>query len=72
MSISDKKYEDLNTNLAAVGKAVFVNFYYDFKDASMPIEDLAQKIFTQNPTSKSASQNFRIPRARHIFHGCES
>lgn len=33
----------------------------------MPIEDLAQKIFTQNPTSKSASQNFRIPRARHIF-----
>lgn len=67
MSISDKKYEDLNTNLAAVGMAVFVNFYYDFKDASMPIEDLAQKIFTQNPTSKSASQNFRIPRARHIF-----
>ena len=67
MSIRDKKYEDLNTNLAAVGKAVFVNFYYDFKDASTPIEDLAQKIFTQNPMSRSASQNFRIPRARHIF-----
>ena len=66
-NIRDRKYEDLNANLAAVGKAVFVNFYYDFKDASMPIEDLAQKIFTQNPTSKSASQNFRIPRARHIF-----
>lgn len=67
MTSGDTKYADLNTNLSAVGKAVFVNFYYDFKDTSLSDEDLAQKIFTQNPTSRSSNQNFRIPRARHIF-----
>lgn len=67
MSTGDTKYADLNTNLTAVGKAVFAKFYYDFKDASLSDQELALKIYTQNPTSKSASQNFRIPRARHIF-----
>ena len=67
MSTGDTKYADLNTNLTAVGKAVFANFYYDFKDASLSDQELALKIYTQNPSSKSASQNFRIPRARHIF-----
>ena len=28
--MKDSKYEDLNKTLAAVGKTVFVNFYYDF------------------------------------------
>ena len=67
MSTGDTKYADLNTNLTAVGKAVFANFYYDFKDASLSDQELALKIYTQNQSSKSASQNFRIPRARHIF-----
>ena len=65
--MKDTKYEDLNTALAAVGKAVFVNFYYDFKDFSIPSDELAKKIYSENPGSKSTSQNFRIPRARHIF-----
>lgn len=65
--LKDSKYEDLNKTLAAVGKAVFVNFYYDFKDFSMPKDELAKKILSMNPGSKSDSQNFRIPRARHIF-----
>lgn len=65
--MKDTKYEDLNTTLAAVGKAVFVNFYYDFKDFSIPNDELAKKIYSENPGSKSTSQNFRIPRARHIF-----
>jgi len=65
--LKDTKYEDLNKTLAAVGKAVFVNFYYDFKDLSISKDELAQKILLENPGSKSESQNFRIPRARHIF-----
>ena len=65
--MKDTKYEDLNTTLAAVGKAVFVNFYYDFKDFSIPSDELAKKIYSENPGSKSTSQNFRIPRASYIF-----
>ena len=65
--MKDTKYEDLNKTLAAVGKAVFVNFYYDFKDFSISKDELAKKILSENPGSKSDSQNFRIPRARHIF-----
>lgn len=65
--MKDTKYEDLNRTLAAVGKAVFVKFYYDFKDFSVPKDELAKKILSENPESKSESQNFRIPRARHIF-----
>ena len=65
--MKDTKYEDLNKTLAAVGKAVFVNLYYDFKDLSISKDELAQKILLENPGSKSESQNFRIPRARHIF-----
>lgn len=65
--LKDTKYEDLNKTLAAVGKAVFVNFYYDFKDFSVSNNELANKIYSENPSSKSTSQNFRIPRARHIF-----
>ena len=65
--MKDTKYEDLNKTLAAVGKAVFVNFYYYFKDLSISKDELAQKILLENPGSKSESQNFRIPRARHIF-----
>lgn len=65
--MKDTKYEDLNKTLAAVGKAVFVNFYYDFKDFSISKDELAKKILSENPGSKSDSQNSRIPRARHIF-----
>lgn len=65
--MKDTKYENLNKTLAEVGKAVFVNFYYDFKDFSVSKDELAKKILSKNPGSKSESQNFRIPRARHIF-----
>ena len=41
--MKDTKYEDLNKTLAAVGKAVFVNFYYDFKDFSISKDELAKK-----------------------------
>lgn len=67
MDKQDTKYTDLNTTLSAVGKAVFVNFYYDFKDAALPDKELAEKLLKENPGSKSDNQNFRIPRARHIF-----
>ena len=33
MDKKDTKYIDLRTNLSAVGKAVFANFYYEFKDS---------------------------------------
>lgn len=67
MDKKDTKYIDLNTTLSAVGKAVFVNFYYDFKNASLSDIVIAEKLLRENPNTKSDNQNFRIPRARHIF-----
>lgn len=67
MDKKDTKYVDLNITLSAVGKVVFVNFYYDFKNAALSNNEIAEKLLRENPGSKSDNQNFRIPRARHIF-----
>ena len=67
MSLNDSKYQNLEANLNAIGKAVFVNFYYDFKDMTVSTEVLAEKLLRDNPKSRSTRQGFRIPRARHIF-----
>lgn len=67
MSLNDSKYQNLEGNLSAIGKAVFVNFYYDFKDTAISTEELSEKLLRENPKSRSARQGFRIPRARHIF-----
>lgn len=66
-SVSDKKYISLEETLKAAGKSVFVRFYYDFKDMTIPQDLLSQKLFAENSKSKSKRQGFRIPRARHIF-----
>lgn len=67
MSQNDTKYADLKTNLSAIGKMVFVDFHYKFKDASIPEEELSDFIHRNNPRSVSNQQRFRIPIARHIF-----
>lgn len=67
MNKKDTKYIDLNTTLSAVGKAVFVNFYYDLKNASLSDNAIVEKLLRENSNIKSNNQNFRIPRARHIF-----
>jgi hnh len=53
--LKDTKYEDLNKTLVAVGKAAFVNFYYDFKNFSILSVELAKKIYSENSGSKSTS-----------------
>ena len=63
----DTKYESMEKTLSAVGKEVFVRFYYDFKDKEISDEELSLKLLRENPRTISANQNFRIPRARHIF-----
>lgn len=68
MENKDTKYMDLNTTLSAVGKAVFVNFYYDFKNETLSDNEITIKLLKENPGSKSNNQNFRIRRARHIFN----
>ncbi len=67
MTYQDTKYQSLEMNLNAIGKAVFVNFYYDFKDTTIDANVLADKLLRENPKSHSKRQSFRIPRARHIF-----
>ena len=67
MEKKDTKYVNLEATLNAIGKAAFVSFYYDFKDASMPADILSEKIFRESPNARSAKQSFRSPRARHIF-----
>ena len=44
MSGKDTKYIDLDSTLKAVGKAVFVNFYYDFINAAISVDELAENI----------------------------
>lgn len=63
----DSKYGNLNDTLGAIGKAVFVNYYYDFKNTALSMEELSEKLAQTNPGSRSSRQGFRIPRARHIF-----
>lgn len=67
MSGLDTKYSNLESNLSAIGKEVFVSFYYDFKNFAITTEELSEKLFKENARSKSKKQGFRIPRARHIF-----
>lgn len=68
MSISkDSKYTDINNTLNAIGKKVFVDFYYDFKNNSLSTTDIAEKLIKHNPQTHSLRQGFRIPRAKHIF-----
>ena len=67
MKVNDSKYTDLETTLSAIGKEVFINFYYDFKDTTIGYDTLAKKLFEENKRSKSPRQGFRIPRARYIF-----
>lgn len=67
MKYRDTKYLNLEATLNAIGKATFVNFYYDFKDTSMPADELSEKIFRESPNARSKKQSFRIPRARHVF-----
>ena len=62
MVSNDTKYTSINETLRAAGKSVFVRFYYDFKDTSISQEDLAEKLFLENPTTTSKRQGFRIPR----------
>ena len=67
MSLNDSKRQSLEEDLRKIGKAVFVNFYYDFKDTAISTEELSEKLLRENPKSRSARQRFRIPRARWIF-----
>lgn len=67
MEKQDTKYVDLETTLKAVGKEVFVNFYYDFKYKELGFSQLAEKIYKENPKSRTAGQSRRIYRAYHIF-----
>lgn len=67
MDTNDTKYENIEKTLSAVGKAVFVNFYYDFKLKKLEHSQLAEKIYKENPRSISTNQNRRIYRAFHIF-----
>ena len=53
---------DLTKTLNAVGKAVFVKYYYVF--ANMPYED-CMEMFTENYTEKSKKN--RIACAKNIF-----
>lgn len=64
---SQREEYDLNEMLNKIGKTVFVNFYYEFKDFAISDKELSQILLKKNPKSKTTKQSFRIPRARRIF-----
>ena len=60
--------EDVNRMLNSVGKKVFVDYYYEFKDLKMDKDVLAQKLLDENPNARKLSGQFvRINFARKIF-----
>ncbi|MEY8304559.1 hypothetical protein [Anaerosalibacter bizertensis] len=60
--------EDVNRMLNSVGKKIFVDHYYEFKDLNISKDLLAKKLLEENPNSKKLSgQLIRISFARKIF-----
>ena len=55
---------DVKSTLGKIGKSVFVNFYYDFKDNSKTNEELTEILYKNNSNSNSRNQNFRIKRVK--------
>lgn len=54
--------------LNSVGKQIFVNYYYDFKDLNVDKNYLAQKLLKENPKATSiGGQTTRINCAHRIF-----
>ena len=66
-NFNDTKYNNIAETLGAIGKRVFVDFYYDFKNPNISRDELTKKLIALNKSIKSEEQGFRIPRARHIF-----
>lgn len=64
--LKDTKYEDLNKTLAAVGKAVFVNFYYDFKDFLFQKTNWLKKFFRRIRDRSQRVKTFEF-QERDIF-----
>lgn len=59
---------DVNSCLNSVGKKIFVDFYYDFKNLQLDKDVLAKKLLDNNPNaSKISGQIIRINFARKIF-----
>ena len=51
MGSNDTKYLSLEETLKAAGKTVFVKFYYCFKDMRISQDQLAKKLYAENPKS---------------------
>lgn len=59
---------DLIRLLNSVGKEIFVNYYYDFKNQNINTKEFAIKLLEENPRANSLNaQNTRISKARKIF-----
>lgn len=60
--------EDVNRMLNSVGKKIFIDYYYEFKNFNMDKDILAQKLLEENPKARKLSGQFiRISFARKIF-----
>lgn len=58
----------IDKKLKSIGKKIFVDYYYDFKDMNLDKNALAQKLFDENPKAEKISgQIMRIGFARQIF-----
>lgn len=59
---------DVNKKLKSIGKKIFVDFYYDFKDINTRKEVLAKKLLNENINAQTLDgQLIRIGFARKIF-----
>lgn len=60
--------ENVNRMLNSVGKKIFVDHYYEFKDLNISKDLLAKKLLEENPNARKLSGQFiRISFARKIF-----
>lgn len=58
----------IDRKLQSIGKKIFVDYYYNFKDLNIDKNVLAKKLLDENPNAEKISgQLIRISYARQIF-----
>lgn len=64
--------KDVQKKLKSIGKAIFVEYYNDFKNINYDTHKLANKLLKENPNAYSiTAQRTRISNARSIFKNNE-
>lgn len=66
--LKEERTFDLNSSLKSIGKGIFVEYFYEFKDCQDK-NALAQRLLSENTKAHSKqAQATRVSNALRIFH----